>query len=325
MDVGGLAVFVSKAFDTRTRDTDWHRAVLCLEKAQDVRLTLSFYASNTKRVRLKDGTLCDLDRFIGNSLLSPEEKTQMLSDAEFWGEPYACAHDILLWELTGRYLWVKLEVQGDLFPKILHFRLYYPRHTFLRYLPESYQSGTGDFYARFAALFQSLYLDLDEKIESFHSRLNPASAPPQDLSLLAEWMGLGDFLPLPDPALRKLVAHAAELYPIWGTKASLVQVLELLCGQTPFVREESEPNPFSFSVLLPEAEDIDVKSVRKAIETIKPAHTSYTLVFLKQALILDAHTYLGVNSRLVRYSPPCLDEKTTLGIHALDNPAEVRD
>ena len=78
--------------------------------------------------------------------------------------------DILLHDLVGRWIFLCVAVVpqdgGNAVLRGVH--LEFPRYSFTQYFPEIYQQD--DFFRRYIAIFQSLYLDLEHRVEETHVR-----------------------------------------------------------------------------------------------------------------------------------------------------------
>jgi phage tail-like protein len=144
------------------------------------------------------------------------------------------AADALLDDAVGRYLFVRLTLLGDEFasPLVESFRAYFPRQSYLRYLPGIYREDEASrtFVERYLSLFESAFVDLEEEIEHLTRYLDAAGVPTSHLSWLEGWLALETDETWPEPARRALVARAAELYRKRGTREGLLELLGLYLG-----------------------------------------------------------------------------------------------
>ncbi|NGM68016.1 phage tail protein [Natronolimnobius sp. AArcel1] len=139
--------------------------------------------------------------------------------------------DILLRSATGRYLYVAIELVGTptVAPLIDSMTAYCPRQSYLRYLPELYQSDTRSsaFLERYLSVFETSFADIESEIERLGRYLDPHGAPSQSLAWLEDWLAADEYRHWPESARREFLARAPELYKKRGTKAGLRAILEL--------------------------------------------------------------------------------------------------
>jgi phage tail-like protein len=144
------------------------------------------------------------------------------------------AEDALLDAAVGRYLFVKLTLLGDEFasPLVESFRAYFPRQSYLRYLPAIYleDETSRAFLERYLSLFESSFVDLEEEIEHLTRYLDAEGVPTSHLSWLEGWLALETDETWPESARRALIAQAAALYRKRGTREGLLDLLELYLG-----------------------------------------------------------------------------------------------
>ncbi len=315
------SVFISRVLDTKEVGCVWFRALLQL----DTPFTLHCYASDSKQVTLADGRVSALDEILTSDKLTATEKRDLVCSAPFWGSGWVQGNDVLLTHLTGRYVWCMLTFTSGGLRHLPHLRLYYPAFSFVSYLPESYQGDPAPdaFFKRFVAIFQSLYLDLDEQIAAFPAQLDPMTADVSALHHMSSWFGLTACWEFGEEKMRLLLSKALDLFHIWGTKTCIQQMIQLLCDCTPYLQEHFKQGQqaFGFTVLIPERHYHPHLTL--LLSSLRPAHTTCRLVYLQERITLNNHSYIGVNSRLSDWTPLTLDSHTTLGIHSLGKEADA--
>lgn len=150
--------------------------------------------------------------------------------------------DVLLDDAVGRYLWVELTLLGEEFdgPRVETVRAYFPRRSYLRYLPAIYREdgASAAFLERFLSLFESGYVDVEEALAAFTRYLDPTGVPADYLTWLGGWLAVARDESWPTPARRTLLAEAPALFRQRGTEAGLRLVLDVLLeGVEPPVRD----------------------------------------------------------------------------------------
>lgn len=158
--------------------------------------------------------------------------------------------ELLLQQAQGRYLQLRLELQGNgrASPRLQALRAYYPRFSYVRnYLPAVYRDDqiSAWFLERLLANPKGFFTDIEAKIEAVGLLFDPRGAPAEALDWLAAWVGLtldplwGELnrrrangaaptgQPPPDRR-RLLIRFAPRLYAWRGTPNGLLFALELL-------------------------------------------------------------------------------------------------
>lgn len=183
-----------------------------------------------------------------------EQARQLLADrddvrgADWSAIEHPNPQDALLSDAEGRYLWVKLELVGDRFatPWVDSFRAYFPRQSYLRYLPSIYEedSASATFLERFLSIFESAFVDVDEELETMTRYFDPGGVPPTALSWLGEWLGVEAGETWPEPARRKLIAASPALFRHRGTLPGILAIARLYLWHTdPARRRRGDPPP----------------------------------------------------------------------------------
>jgi phage tail-like protein len=144
--------------------------------------------------------------------------------------------DALLEGAEGRYLWVQLDLVGDQFvtPRVGAFRVYFPRRSYLRYLPAAYGSNpeSAAFLERFLSIFESAFTDIEAEIGAMTRYIDPGGAPAPALEWLGGWLGVEAGETWPEPARRELIDRAPALFKKRGTREGLLELLRLYLRNT---------------------------------------------------------------------------------------------
>ena len=235
--------------------------------------------------------------------------------------------DLLLHDLEGRYLWILIRVLGagsDSSFTIEGFRVEFPWRSFVEYLPEIYQEeGRGSFFERYLCGFQSLYEELEERVERLPEYLDYESTPAENLPLFADWTGNRaagrEYTP---EQLRILLGRMGELETGRGTGRVLLGMLKFVTGRDAVLVEyfkwhdwmswNREPlqlyqrlygkNDDTFTVILDTTgeEQPDRSRLERLMKELTPLGLECNLVLLNWSSHMDTHCYLDRNSRLSR-------------------------
>ncbi|HEY6659992.1 MAG TPA: phage tail protein, partial [Pyrinomonadaceae bacterium] len=102
--------------------------------------------------------------------------------------------DCLVQSGPGRYLWLRLTLRsnGITSPVIQGIKTFYPRVSYLQYLPAVYQEDTDSrlFLERFLSIFQTEFDNFDRQIDEVWRLFDPASVSESQFVWLAGWLGL---------------------------------------------------------------------------------------------------------------------------------------
>lgn len=148
----------------------------------------------------------------------------------------------------------------------------------INYLPGVYHT---DFMSRFLAIFEAILTPIEWTIDHFDLYLSPMTAPIDFLGWLARWYSISFDFSWSERQQRTFLAEAHLLYAHRGTRWALSRTLEIYVGQKPQILDlEDEDEPFIFTVKLPvSAREVNRAVVEELINSHKPAHTSYRLLF----------------------------------------------
>ena len=146
--------------------------------------------------------------------------------------------DALLEDAVGRYLWVKIELVGtaSAAPRVDTFRAYFPRQSYLRYLPSIYERDprSAAFLERFLSLFESVFTDVEEEISAATRYLDPDGVPGEALSWLGGWLALSPDETWSTADERTLVKRAPDLFKARGTRQGLRELLSIYLDEPTF-------------------------------------------------------------------------------------------
>jgi phage tail-like protein len=143
--------------------------------------------------------------------------------------------DLLILSPPGRFLWLKIEFAGNGTdtPTIEHLKAYFPRLSYLQYLPAVYQADpvSKDFLDRFLSIFETVLGSVETKIDRIAEYFDPDGVPDRRfLEWLAAWVDMSFYQDWSLETRRRLLRHAPELYRQRGTPAGLKQILWLIFG-----------------------------------------------------------------------------------------------
>ncbi|MDD3023038.1 MAG: phage tail protein [Syntrophomonadaceae bacterium] len=331
--------FISAALDSKAMELQWHRITMDVLIPEDTQIELSYLAADRKEF-LIDGHYINLDDFIKDEQVAMEEK--LLALAPFWSKPLVNPRDCLL-QAQGRFLWLKIEFNGSEWrsPCLKKLRVYFPRMSYLEYLPAVYQDDkeSRDFLERFLSLFSSLILDMEEEIYNISRLFDARVVSGPFLKWLAGWLDIAVDESWDEGALRQLIIKAPELYRMRGTRQGIKEILDIYAGERPLIVEHFQykylqedvelkdlmtrlygQDPYCFHVLLKQEHvptAAKYEGIQKILDDEKPAFTEARLIVLQPWIYMDMHTYLGINTYLSELSLLRLDKNSSIPYSSL--------
>lgn len=239
-----------KVLDSGMPDTQWHKIVLQACIPRGCRVNVLVYCS-------------DVEKESEEKEFLPQHKPlwrPLNSELPFhsgWGEAKPNERgvfEVLLQrptgevrELRGRYLQLKLELEGDgrSSPAIHAMRVYYPRLCWQEnFLPQHFHqqkpvdkdanlknkiSANGaDIRQRIFASLESMLTPIEDKIAASEYLFDPQVSPKVMLPTIASTLGLNDMPEQwPEDRQRRLISEAGKLQQRHGTYAGLVLALDI--------------------------------------------------------------------------------------------------
>jgi len=194
----------------------WHRAVLDAEIPENSTVTITFRTSES-----------------GGGGGSSAEPVTFVSEG---------GRDCLIQAPAGRYIEIEVQLRrmnmDTPSPLLRTLKVYYPRRSYLRYLPSVYQKdeASRDFLERLLSVFESELYGSEETISRISSYFDPMAAPREFVPWLATWLSL-DLYELLGEKNREFVLRAVEFYKKKGTAAGLAELVAFLTGRRCCVKE----------------------------------------------------------------------------------------
>ena len=321
-------VYYTKIFDSKERGMSWHRLKMDGVGMKDAYFRVTVYAAD--RLSLSQ-TAQTVEEALADDGLPQEQKDALLFECR--QAEYEKAPDAPLFFARGRYLWLKIELKdrGGIRPQIRRVWIYFPKASWLSYLPEIYSTNqkSASFLERYLGVFQSFYEDMAEKIEEIPRLLEPSTENEPVLNMLSDWLSVENRELWTKDQLCYLVKNAARLYESRGTISCFKELIKLYTGSEPFVveyhairpyfdggayerllKELYTSNQWEFAALT-EQEEMGrgnrLYALEQIADMVKPAHMGCRFVVLRPYLFLNRHSYLGINSVLGQYKELRLD------------------
>ena len=215
----------------------------------------------------------------------------------------------LVQALPGRYIRLKIDFhreEGEESPVLRQVKIYYPRFSFLQYLPAVYQeeSASKDFFERFLSIFEHALYDSEETISRIPLYFDPKATPKEFVSWLASWLSL-DLYELLGDKNREFILSAVEFYKQKGKVSGIASIVSFLTGQPCCVKEYMNNVFRSYGMEHDkEVEIIDKRRCTKFYrEMSKTVDTEDSDLLAKMRTYDDEVHYVTDTSKDGRYSP----------------------
>ena len=211
--------YYSNVFDSTIKNCRWHRLAL--------------------DVLIPSKTRVEIFYFLAENLVTME--TIRALPPSKWYKTFVNADDLLFQSGSGRYLWLKINLYGDEYqtPNIRSLTIYFPRLSYLRYLPAIYQEDevSKNFLERFLSLFETFFIETEKTIAAIACYFDPLAIDEKFVNWLALWLAIAADENWQQQKKRIFISQAYQLFKKRGTKQGLEDIIELYTSTKPFIIE----------------------------------------------------------------------------------------
>jgi phage tail-like protein len=318
----GARILVN-AIDSGSTYSEWGRLHFKVKKSSTVVYRVHVFALNSKEF-LRNGIETYVEDFMADSSVEDDIKYEFMEHIK--AVVSVCKNDCVLYSLSGRYLWIYMEVWGEGEFECSDMEADAVGDNFMAAFPAVYQERNS-FFHRYMSVFSSIYNDFQDKINHMDKLLDVDFAPVELLEEYAEWFGIdirGGFLS--EDKMRTFMKQIFDLVKHKGTKECLERVTKMALGSSAVIierglmeNEEERENmrvydelygdsPYDVLVLTTVAMEEQKKAqLIYFLEQFKPVRCNMNVVFLKEHGELDRYTYLGMNAKLTDTSTGVMD------------------
>ena len=285
--------YISEPIDSGMDGCRWHCAVFDVDIPENSTFTVSFCSSE------KEEAVKSWSRTI----------------------PLRATKYALVQALPGRYITVKIDfhrVEGEESPVLRRVELYFPRLSYLQYLPAVYpeESASKEFLERFLSIFEHALYDSEETISRIPKYFDPMATPDEFVPWLASWLSL-DLYELLGDKNREFILRAVEFYKQKGTVSGIAALVSLLTDKTCCVKEYMNIVFRSYGMEHEGEGIVDIRECRGNIErtaeniictkfhreTSKTVDTANSDLLANMGKYCDEVHYVTDTSKDGRYSP----------------------
>ncbi len=309
----GIHRLYVQAIDSAMPGCEWGRFSFRAELTENMSIYVyavateydTWYDDNGEDFNIMDA-LCSED--------VPDEVKKRFFSEENGGSRFIAKNDILLYNLSGRFLYLAIEVLGSGEGYIDRLKVDRRGDNFMEAFPAVYRKRDS-FFHRFLSVFSSIYNDIGYEIERLPELLDIDVCPRECLRVYAGWLGIdlsGDFLS--EEAERLFVKEGYMLNRTKGTKACLARVIEIITGEKPVILENNtimeyhEKGEMAESELLPggiydvnilvhkSLSETDRQQIIYLLNQFKPLRSRLHLIQLRDTPTLDDEVYMDMNA-----------------------------
>ncbi len=297
----GRGIFISRVYDSGMPETEWNRLILDMSGGAVFQVDVYVFEEEGERDRL--------EQWEGVAGI-PEQHAYLRKRAQYSSH----YREMLLYgkkQGVGRFAVVALEIlnpgKGEGGTKREHgmpgivlsgYALSFPKESFTRYLPSLYRGNLQ--LERFLAVQQSVYLDLEHRIDGIARELDYERCEGRQAERLAKWMGWGGLADMVgEDVLRKLLAGGISLIRRKGTRSYYEELTKILTGQDAILLEE--PGKRECMLLVKGKPSKSGEKCLKWLCRNVPIGIHMTIVILHRTDRLDVQCFLDVTSFLSEY------------------------
>lgn len=288
--------FFSEVFDSGEKETRWYKLESVFRVPVNCSVKVTFFTADEREILIKDRKygLSDLIK----SHNSAEVKIKAFSES-FKSVSHTMADELLITELKGRFLFFAVQSvsSGGEFPEIYEMRLSFAPHMLTNLLPEIYRGEENSFLERYLAIFQSLYEDMEEKIDHAAESYTPENPDHDFLRWLSDNFRIRSADLWNEEQLRYILKNAPRIFRNIGTRSVIIELCGLYLGcrteiveyydnERGFVNRYDIPedklfvNPYVFTLIVRKERlsSAEFDGLQRIIDSCKPAHMTANII-----------------------------------------------
>ncbi len=314
--------------DSTEIDGEWGRLSMKVQSREDRVITVYVLAANYKEY-LSERAGMDIDEFLYGEEAHATDRISLmrrLNAKRITGET-----DCLLYDLSGRYLYVAIEASGEGSLTLSDIVIDSTGDNFMNTYPEVYRERNS-FFHRYVSIFSSIYNDFQRDIDALPRVLDLDLCTEEQLIVYGSWMGLdlkGGFLEV--SVLRQLVKEAYSLNRMKGTRKAIERILEIILGEKAVVVEHSLvralhkeadvemlPNfrskgVYDVTILIKKHLTEELRhQLMYILDQYKPVRAKLMIAQMDEHPIADSNSYLDINTTLPGKQGATLDKDLSM-------------
>ncbi len=288
----------------------WGRLSSRLLLSEEIVCYIYVIASDNLDIADGQGGSINLESFLMDENEDPYRKISFITN--LGAKRFVNSPDVLLYELSGKYLFIAVEMLGNGPAEIGNIRVGVRGDNFMGAFPQVYQERNS-FFHRYMSVFSSIYNDISEQNEKLYEMLDLDKCSPELLEMYGSWFGIdlkGGFLP--EHILRSIVKEAYLLNRMKGTRWVLERILNIVVGDEVILLENrlQEGGIFEVTVLINAKLTEELRhQLTFLLDQFKPLRTQIRLLQMEKEAIMDGNSYLDMNAAIPGEKHVVLDEE----------------
>lgn len=299
-----------KPFDGVESGSTWGRLSCSLLLSEQIVCYIYVIAFDNIEFSVDDGEHSSLTQFLCDEEVDTYRKITVLQ--RLGAKRFVNVDDGLLYELTGRYLFIGIEMLGYGQASISGIRVGVRGDAFMNAFPAVYQERNS-FFHRYLSIFSSIYNDYSEQNEKLYEMLDLDKCDAQLLEMYGSWFGIdlkGGFLP--EETLRRLVKEAYQLSRMKGTKWAIGRIVEIIIDERAVILENrlQDGGVFEVTILINKKLSEELRHrLMFILDQFRPLRCRIRLLQMEKEAIMDGNSYLDMNAAIPKEKHVVLDEE----------------
>ncbi len=299
-----------KAIDGVADDSLWGRFTCNLLLSEEIVCYIYVIASNFLTITDNNRNIIDIGQYLCDPATDVYKKVSFMNS--LGAKRFVNTDDFLLYDMTGRYLFVAVEMLGNGEASIGGMRIGARGDSFMGAFPEVYRERNS-FFHRFLSVFSSIYNDISEQNEKLYEMLDLDKCSPELLEMYGSWFGI-DLKggALPEEVLRVIVKEAYMLNRMKGTKWAIERILEIMLGDDVVMYENrmSGGGIFDVTILVNRKLTEQLRhQLMFLLDQFKPLRTRIRILQMEKEAVMDGNSYLDMNAAIPSEKHVVLDEE----------------
>ena len=299
-----------RPFDGVEAGATWGRFSCSLLLSEQIVCYICVIAYDNVDFSVDNGEHGSLTDYLCDPKVSSTEKGDVLLG--LGAKKFVNTDDGLLYELTGRYLFIGIEMLGTGEASIGNIRVGVRGDAFMNAFPAVYHDRNS-FFHRYMSIFSSIYNDFSEQNEKLYEMLDLDKCDTELLEMYGSWFGIdlkGGFLP--EDTLRKIVKEAYQLNRMKGTKWAIERIVEIVVGEESVLLENRLQNGgiFDVTIMINKKLSEDLRhQLMFILDQFRPLRTRIRLLQMEKEAVMDGNSYLDMNAAIPKQKHVVLDEE----------------
>ncbi len=299
-----------RAIDGVADDSIWGRLTCNLLLSEEIVCYIYVVASNLLTVTDNNGEIVDISDYLCSKDIETYKKISFLT--ELGAKRFVNTDDFLLYELSGRYLYVAVEMLGNGEASIGNIRIGARGDSFMGAFPEIYRERNS-FFHRYLSIFSSIYNDISEQNEKLYEMLDLDKCSADLLEMYASWFGInlkgGAYS---EDILRTIVKDAYRLNRMKGTKWAIERILEIMLGDDVVMYENrmNDGGVYDITILVNRRLTEQLRhQLMFLLDQFKPLRTRVRMLQMEKEAVMDGNSYLDMNAAIPAEKHVVLDQE----------------